>query len=192
MIWYDTALHSPSYIGDNYKVGKELMRKLDLALSLEPGTSVENLMSQVEVWPHLPGKHLQARKADTMIPVMSPSNHSQRICHPNRGYTLKFWEITPTVGTSGPGKTCPCVWKANRLLGCREQHAQVKGWIRRVIVALCLQIVWHNGHVLEDGLGLWILWRKRLLYFQLDTCHLLHVLVLFDCEYFSTYTGRGW
>lgn len=90
MIWYDTALHSASHIGDNYKVGIELMRKLDLALSLEPGTSVENLMSQVEAWPHPPGKHLQARKADAMIPVMSPSNHSQRTCHPNRGYTLKF------------------------------------------------------------------------------------------------------
>lgn len=171
MIWCGTALHSASYISDNYKVGKELMRKSDLALSLEPGTSVGNLMSQVEVWPHLPGKHLQACKADTMIPVMSPSNHSQGICHPNRGYTLKFWEITPTVGTSGTGKTCPCVWEANGLLSCRELHAQMKGWIRRMMVALCLQTLWHNGHVLEDDLGLGIFWRKRLFCFQLDTCH---------------------
>lgn len=49
MIWWDATLHSASYIHDNYKVEKELMRKLDLALSLEPWTSVENLMSQVEV-----------------------------------------------------------------------------------------------------------------------------------------------
>lgn len=154
MIWYDTALHSASYIGDNYKVEKELMRKLDLTLSLEPWTSVENLMSQVEVWPHLPGKHLQARKADTMIPVMSPSNHSQGICHPNRGYTLKFWEITPTVSTSGSGETCPCVWKANSLLRCRQQHAQMKGWIRMVIVALCrycgtVGMFWRTGWACE-------------------------------------------
>lgn len=79
------------------------MRKLDLVLSLRPWTSVENLMSQEEVWPHLPGKHLQACKADTTIPIMSPSNHNRGTCHPNRGYTLKFQEITPTVGTSVTG-----------------------------------------------------------------------------------------
>lgn len=94
------------------------MRKLDLALSLEPWTSAENLMSQVEVWPHLPGKHLQACKGDTMIPTVSPSNLSQGTCHPNRGYTLKFQEITPTVGMPSTGwNLCPCMWKANAYCG---------------------------------------------------------------------------
>lgn len=118
------------------------MRKPDLALSLGPRTSVENLMSWVEVWPHLPGKHLQACKADTMIPVMSPSNHSQRTCRPNSGYTLKFQEITPSVGTSGTGwNMCPCTWKANALLRCREQ-CRGKGRTGRVAVALWLQMLW--------------------------------------------------
>lgn len=46
-------------------VEKELMRKLDLMLSPEPWTSVENLMSQVEVWPHLHTHTTQVWKTST-------------------------------------------------------------------------------------------------------------------------------
>lgn len=138
------------------------MRKLDLALSLEPWTSAENLMSQVEVWPHLPGKHLQACKGDTMIPTVSPSNLSQGTCHPNRGYTLKFQEITPTVGMPSTGwNPCPCTWKANAYCGTENGIHRWKTRIKRQrwpsvcrcggTMTVLGRMFWAHGYFKERG-----------------------------------------